>query len=150
MNEKEHNTETPPPTLVIITHPKFREGYFVGRQQYFRKPEILTDKELVECLHTLFREIGQTEGPDEHAYYAAASICGHVSGPFLPLQPHEDNTGEVQQAFLDKITQMHGTAGQHLAETIDTFWLLQDQLAMKLDADTFKQMLNRGAENRAL
>jgi len=45
---------------------------------------------------------------------------------------------------------MHGTAGQHLAETIDAFWLLQDQLATKLDADTFKQMLNRGAENRAL
>lgn len=151
-NEKEQNKETTPPTLVIITHPKFREGYYAGRQQYFRGREILTDKELVECLFALFNEekFRQGEEPDGHTYYTAATLCGQVSGPFLPIQPHEDNTGELQQAFLNKITQMYGEAGPSLAETIDAFWLLQDKLATKLDADMFKQMLHRGAEKNAL
>ena len=103
LNKKEHNKQqTTPQTLVLITHPKFREGYYTGRQQYFHDPEILTDKEVVECLYALFNEDKphKAKEPDEHTYYAVSSIFGHVSGPFLPLQPHEDNTGEVQQAFL--------------------------------------------------
>src|SRR5436190_21281918 len=116
LHEKEQNKETPPPTLVIITHPKFRDGYYAGRQHYFRKRETLTDKELVECLYTLFNEDNahKNEQPDEHTYYAVSTIVGHVSGPFLPLQPHEDNTKEQQQAFLNKITQIYGEAGSSL------------------------------------
>ena len=152
MNEKPKYQCTIPQTLVTIYHPEFRKGYQAGRQQYFRQRSLFTDKELVACLQSIFQEetSDKTEEPDSPIYYTIGYLLGQVSGHVVPRQPHEDNTQEVQKSFLDKITQMHGAAGKNLAETIDLLWFLQDKLAIKLDADIFEQMLNRGAETGAL
>jgi hypothetical protein len=67
-----------------------------------------------------------------------------MSGGAFPRQPHEDNTQDIQEAFLLKLRQEYGAAGQALVDTIRQFWEVQDHLARSLDADTFDKIINRG------
>jgi hypothetical protein len=139
-------------TLLEIHHPAFRKGYQDGRQHYFREKTILTDKHLVEYLQDIFKESEKDEANDreEGVYYAIGHLTGQMSGCVIARQPHEDNTRDLQEAFLLKVRHMHGADGQALVDTIGQFWTMQDQLAMTLDADSFGQMLGRGAEQRSL
>ena len=136
-------------TLLVIYHPEFRKGYQQGRQKFFQEQIILTDKQFVEDLQTLFQELEQkyTKQEEEALYYTVGGFIGQMSAVVIPLQPHEDNTRELQAAFLAKVAREHGAAGQALIEAIRQFWTIQDQLAQTLDADIFEQMLNRGVEN---
>lgn len=139
-------------TLLDIYHPAFRKGYQAGRQHYFRGQAILTDKELVACLQSVFEphEQEKAEEREEGLFYAIGYLVGQMSGCVLPCQPHEDDTRKQQDAFLVKVMQKYGSAGQALVDTIGQFWTMQDQLAITLDADIFEQMLNRGAEESTL
>src|SRR5579864_2808973 len=135
-------------TLVDIYHPKFREGYQMGRQHYFREQSTLTDKDLVECLQFFFEGISleQAEKSQEELYHAIGRLMGQISGRVIARQPHEDNTQDLQEAFLVKVKRAYATAGPALIDTISQFWATQDHLAQELDADTFEQMINRGVE----
>ena len=135
-------------TLIGIYHPVFREGYQDGRRHYFREPIIFTDKQFVEALQFVFEQTVQEEAKEreEGLYYSIGQLVGKMSGCVLPRQPHEDNTRELQEAFLTKVTQEYGAAGQALSNTIRQFWNIQDQLAQMLEADSFELMLSRGVE----
>jgi hypothetical protein len=135
-------------TLVDIYHPKFREGYQAGREQYFQENCVFTDKQLVELLQFVFEEQVQEEEKvrEEGLYYSVGHLVGRMSGNAIPRHPHKGSTQELQDAFLTKVMQVHGAAGNALRETIGQFWAIQDQLAQTLDADSFEQMLNRGKE----
>jgi hypothetical protein len=136
-------------TLVDIYHPLFREGYQKGRQYYFQEQDIFTDKQFVECLQFAFQNDSPQEDAktrEEHQYYAVGQLVGQMSGCIIPRQPHEDRTQNVQEEFLATILQEYGPAGQALIDLIREFWELQDQLAQMLDADSFEQIHNRGAE----
>ena len=134
-------------TLLDIYHPAFRKGYQDGRQLFFLEKTILIDKQLVECLQEIFEECGQDEEGSEReegVYYAVGHLVGQLSGCVIPRQPTEDDSQLLQEWFLVKVVQMYGEAGQALAESVGQFWKLQDELAMRLEADLFEQMLGRG------
>jgi hypothetical protein len=133
-------------TLLDIYHPAFRKGYQDGRQRYFREKTILTDKYLVEYLRDIFKESEMDEAKDREdgVYYTIGSLVGQMDGCVIPRQPCEDDTRDLQEAFLVKVRQIHGAAGQTLADTIRQFWTMQDLLARMLDADVFEQMLGHG------
>lgn len=135
-------------TLVDIYHPKFREGYQAGREQYFQENSVFIDKQLVELLQFILEEHVQEEAKvqDEGLYYSVGHLVGRMSGRAIPRQPHKGGTQEQQEAFLAKVMQVHGATGNALVETIGQFWTIQDQLAQTLDAESFEQMLNRGEE----
>jgi hypothetical protein len=135
-------------TLVDLHHPTFRKGYQQGRQDYFREQMILTDKMLVELLQCIFEQSQQDEAPEreEGVYYSIGQLVGQMSGCVLPCQPDEDRTQNLQEAFLVKVWQEYGTTGQALVDTIRHLWMMQDQLAQTLDAETFELMLGRGVE----
>ncbi len=135
-------------TLVDLHHPTFRKGYQQGRQDYFREQIILIDKTLVELLQCIFEQSQQDEAParEEGIYYSIGQLVGKMSGCVIPRQPHEDRTQELQEAFLVKVRQEYGTTGQALTSMIQQFWTTHDQLAQRLDAETFELMLRRGVE----
>jgi hypothetical protein len=139
---------TTQPTLVDIYHPKFREGYQMGRKHYFRVQSTLTDKDLVECLQFFFKGVEQEEAAksQEELYESIGRLMGQISGRVIPCQPHEESTQDRREAFLVKVRREYGAAGEALASTIWQFWAAQDQLAVTLDADTFEQMLQGGVE----
>jgi hypothetical protein len=130
-------------TPLAIYHPLFRKGYRDGRRLYFREKPILTDKHLVEFLWQIVEDTqqGNTNERKADMYYAIGFLVGQMSACVMPRQPHEDNTQELQEAFLLKVRQKYASAGESLVETIQQFWTLQDQLAQILDADSFTQML---------
>jgi len=134
--------------LVDIYHPTFRDGYQHGRNQYLQEQIILTDKQLVELLQCIYEESHKDEAEirDEGVYYSVGRLVGQMSGGAIARQPHEDNTRELQEAFLAKVMQEYGVEGKALSDTIRQLWAMQDQLAIELDADTFEQILNRGVE----
>ena len=138
--------------LVDIYHPTFRDGYQHGRNQYLQEQIILTDKQLVELLQSIYEESQKDEEEirDEGVYYSVGRLVGQMSASAIPRQPHEDNTREVQEAFLVEVTREYGAAGQALSDTIRQFWAMQDQLTIQLDTDLFEQMINRGAERVSL
>lgn len=135
-------------TLVDMYHPMFKQGYQHGRQHYFREQIIFTDKHLVECLQFLFEKSEQKEAQmrEEDFYFSIGQLVGQMSGCVIARQPHEDCTPDLQDAFLVKVAQEYGAEGPILTEAIRQFWKGQDQLAQKLDAYTFDQMINRGVE----
>ena len=140
-------------TLVDIYHPAFREGHQVGRQYYFKEKSVLSDKELVELLQTVFEEKGGEEDAKEYeegVYFSVGRLVGQLSGCVFPRQPSEDNSPDLQDAFLTKVRQVYGAAGVALSETIRQFWHMQDLLARTLDADNFELVLSRGVEKPIL
>jgi hypothetical protein len=74
------------------------------------------------------------------------AIGGQMSGCVIPRHDHEDNTQDLQEAFLVKVMREYGAVGQALIDPIRQFWAVQDQLAQTLDAHTFEVMLYRGVE----
>jgi hypothetical protein len=134
-------------TPLDIHHPAFRQGYWDGRRQQFRKRRILTDKHFVELLLYMVQEGRQGDAKkwEQGVYYTIGSLVGQMSTRLLPRQPHEEKAQDVQEAFLLKVAQRYGEAGKDLVETIRQFWAIHDQLAQRLGADTFVQMLCRGA-----
>jgi hypothetical protein len=132
-----------PTTLLSIHHPMFREGYQMGRQHYFRDPNPFTDKQLVECLESLFED---SEDAGEDLYHAVGRLIGQVSGPIIPCQPYEDKIQEQQTVFLAKVKQAYGATAETLVDMIQQFWVMQDQFAQTVDADTLEQIINRGRE----
>ena len=135
-------------TLLDIHHPEFRKGYYHGRKHIFEEQSILTDLQFVDCLQSIFQDSEQENiAPvDEAVYYAVGGFVGQMSAGVIPRQPDEDNTLGRQEVFLAKVTRQYGALGQALTDTIRQFWAIQDQLAQTLDADSFEQMLYRGAE----
>jgi hypothetical protein len=135
-------------TLVDIYHPKFREGYQMGRKHYFREQSTLTDKDLVECLQFFFEGIEPEKAAkiQEELYESIGRLIGQISGRVIACQPHEDSTQDLREAFLLKVKRKYGATGQALISTIGQFWAMQDQLALTLDADTFEQVLHGGVE----
>jgi hypothetical protein len=144
-------------TLVDIHHPTFLEGYQEGRHRYFQDPEILTDKQVVEMLAFIFERdiveevIEDTKAQEQDLYFCIGQLLGKISGPFVPLQPHEEQSLAMQQEhFLVKVSRGYGEQGQALSESIQQLWQVHDQLARTLDADDFDQVLCRGREKVVL
>lgn len=135
--------------LLEMYHPSFREGYQAGRQHRFQEQITLTDMQLVENLQALFQEEEASQG-DESVYYAIGHLVGQMSGGAIARQPSEDNTQALQDAFLARVRQTGGANGPALIESIQHFWALQDQLAQMLGAESFLQMIQRGAEPKSL
>ncbi len=130
-------------TLVDLHHPAFRKGYEIGRQHYFQEQMTLTDKMLVESLRCIFLESEQDEGEKREigVYSSIGQLVGTLSGGVIPKQPHEDCTQDWQEALLVTVQQEYGAA---FSAMIRLFWITHDQLAEKLDAETFELMLMRG------
>src|SRR5437868_6386130 len=124
IDKEEKNSSNERKTLLYMYHPTFGQGYQAGRQQYFQEKIVLTDKHLVELLQLIFEESQKedAEKRDEGVYYSIGRLVGQMSGWVIPQQPHEDNTRELQEAFLAKVMQEYGAAGQALVGTIRQFW----------------------------
>jgi len=139
----------PQTTLVEIHHPKFLEGYHNGRQWFFRDPEPMTDKHVVELLESLLQDMTTEDAEEakELRYFYIGQLLGKISGSLLPRQPEEEEPSQKRQEhLLAKVIRDYGEQGPALAQSIQQFWDLHDQLAQALDADDFDQMLRRGAE----
>jgi hypothetical protein len=82
------------------------------------------------------------EDEKENLYYEIGQLVGQMSGYALPLQPHEERMQDLQEAFLAKVMPQYAGTDKILVKLIRQFWILQDQLAQTLDADTFLEMVN--------
>jgi hypothetical protein len=133
-------------TLLDIHHPAFREGYQQGREHFFQKQIIFTDKQFVECLLEVIFEEDEPQAPEEEIYAGVGRLLGQMSGGVVARLPHEQGVQNPQEAFLSTIRQQHTTTGQALVQTIQLLWAAQDQLAQTLDANTFEQMCQRGVD----
>jgi hypothetical protein len=144
--------EKPPSSLqqllVEITHPLFWKGYQEGRQRYFQEQIVLTDVALVAGLSFAFlpRKHKSAEEIKEDLYYSIGQLVGEMHGCVLPLQPHEERTRALQEAFLARVMPQYEGAGKTLVKIIRQFWIVQDQLAQTLDAESFEEMVNCCAE----
>jgi hypothetical protein len=135
--------------LLAIYHPFFRRGYQDGRRMRFREKVILTDKQLVEFILQLANDRKKIND-EVYVQYMVGHLVGQMSGGVIPRQPADDDTQEVQEAFLLKVAAEYGETGADLVEQIRQHWARQDELAERLDGSTFAQMLKRGEKMRGL
>src|SRR5205085_6196136 len=113
-NRKEKSGIVSRQTLLDIYHPDFRKGYQDGRKYYFKKQKVLSDKQFVDDLQSIFEDNPKDQAEEQEGcvYYAVGSLVGEMSGCVIPRQPYEDNTQELQEAFLVKVAREYEATGQ--------------------------------------
>jgi hypothetical protein len=92
IDESAQKKGTPPPTLVDIHHPAFRQGYQDGRAYSLQEQEVVTDEQFVELLQLAFdqRELEEVGEREHNLYYSVGHILGEVSRRVIPSQPSEE------------------------------------------------------------
>jgi hypothetical protein len=133
--------------MIDLYHPEFRKGYLDGRQDGFRDKGAVINKQFVYGMYDLFKESEQEESNEQGkgVYYPAGYFIGQLSSCAIPRHSSEEHVRELREAFLLKVRQKYGAAGESPVETIRQYWTGQDQLAQMLGTDMFEQMLTLGA-----
>jgi hypothetical protein len=139
-----------PQTLVVISHPIFSNGYLDGRLGSFQERHNLNDYLLTMRLWSAFAssryEQANESQREEMLYDLVGQLVGEMSASVLPRQPHEEHTRALQEAFLAKVMPQYRGTDKTLVKLIRQFWILQDQLAQTLDAETFEEMITCGRD----
>jgi hypothetical protein len=133
--------------MIDLYHPAFRQGFLDGRQAGFREKGTVINKQYVYDMYDLFEESEQ-EGSNEQGksvYYPVGYFIGQLSSCAIPRHSSEEQVRELREAFLLKVRQKYGVAGESRVKTIRQYWTGQDRLAQMLGTDLFEQMITLGA-----